>query len=48
MQAQIDTFKEDITKKWDECTALILEKLEVTELRMQNIEMAHIEVSDFQ
>lgn len=31
-----------MTEKWEECTKEILEKLEVTENRMQEIEMRHI------
>ena len=37
-----------MTKKWDECTALILEKLKVQENRMQDIEVSYLSIRDFE
>lgn len=37
-----------MTAKWDECVKNILDKLEVSEERMQNIEMDHLRVMDFE
>ena len=47
LQSQFSVHKVEVTKKWDECTALILEKLAVTENRMQEIEVAHFRVTEF-
>ena len=37
-----------MTKHWDVCTKNILDKLEVTEERMQTIEIDHLRVMDFE
>ena len=37
-----------MTEKWDECASEILEKLEVKERRMQNIEIKHTDILAFE
>ena len=36
-----------MSEKWETCTKEILEKLEVSEDRMQDIEMRHLDVINF-
>ena len=45
---QIDNHKEEMIAKWTQCSEEILDKLKVQELRMQEIEMAHLKVMEFQ
>ena len=47
MQEQVDVARAELTEKWDTCTQEILEKLKVQELRMQEIEMDHVKVTEF-
>ena len=47
LKTQIDVHREEIAQKWEECTKEILKKLEVTENRMQEIEIRHLQVVDF-
>ena len=44
---QIDKHREEMIAKWAQCTEEIMEKLKVQELRMQEIEMAHLKVMEF-
>ena len=39
LMQQTETFKKDMFEKWDEQSEIILDKLKVQELRMQDIEM---------
>ena len=47
MQEQVDVARAEMSEKWDTCTQEILEKLKVQEVRMQDIEMDHVKVTEF-
>lgn len=48
LSTQVDTFKKEMVTEWQKQSNLILEKLEVQELRMQEIEIRHLDILAFQ
>ena len=47
IQHQIDAARSSMTKHWDTCSNMLIEKLNVNELRMQNIEVKHRQLMKF-
>ena len=48
MQLAVDTAKGQMSELWTKCTEEIMDKLEVQEMRMQQIEMRHMKLIDFE
>ena len=47
LHTQVEAYRAQMTEKWEKCTEEILEKLEVSETRMQDIEVQHLKVQEF-